>query len=36
MYTNIYISFQKYKYIWEIKYLNFIIEYNFNDHSLEK
>jgi hypothetical protein len=29
-------SFQKYKLIWKEQYLNFINEYHFNNHSLEK
>jgi len=36
MYTNTYFSSWKYKLIWKEKNLNFIIEYNFNDYSMEK
>jgi hypothetical protein len=36
MYTNIFFSFSNYKSIWKEKYLNFIIQYNFKNHSIEK
>jgi len=40
-YTNIisdfwFFLFLKYKLIWKEKYLNLIIEYNFNDHFVKK
>jgi len=36
MYTTMYFFFQKCKLNWKEKYLNFVIEYHFNDHFLEK
>jgi hypothetical protein len=36
MYTTMYSFFQKCKRNWKEKYLNFVIEYHFNDNSLEK
>ncbi len=35
MYTTMCFFFQKYKINWKEKNLNFVIEYHFNDHSLE-
>jgi hypothetical protein len=36
IYTSMYFFFQKCKLNWKEKYLNFVIEYHFNDHSLGK
>jgi len=35
MYTTMYFFFQKFTLIEKQNYLNFVIEYNFNDHTWE-